>query len=67
MALVVCVVDDGFIWERSTIMLLLVEPTATFYIWADISGLPPPLNDSLVFLEECVKRQIICVVSLVNC
>ena len=39
------------------------EPTATFYIWANISGLPPPLNDSLVFLEECAKNKIICVVS----
>lgn len=39
------------------------EPTATFYIWADISRLPPPLNDSLVFLEECAKHKIICVVS----
>jgi len=37
------------------------KPTATFYIWADISGLPPPLNDSLVFLEECTKHKIICV------
>lgn len=37
------------------------KPTATFYIWADISGLPPPLNDSLVFLEECAKHKVICV------
>jgi aspartate/methionine/tyrosine aminotransferase len=37
------------------------EPHATFYVWADLSGLPPPLNDCLVFLEECVKHQIICV------
>jgi len=37
------------------------KPTATFYIWADISRLPPPLNDSLVFLEECAKHKIICV------
>jgi aspartate/methionine/tyrosine aminotransferase len=21
------------------------EPTATFYIWADLSDLPPPIND----------------------
>ena len=38
------------------------EPTATFYVWADISGLKEPLNDSLVFLEECLKRKVICVV-----
>lgn len=39
------------------------EPTATFYVWADLSSLPAPLNDCLVFLEECIKRKIICVVS----
>lgn len=37
------------------------KPTATFYIWADLSALPPPLNDCLVFLEECVKNKVICV------
>jgi len=37
------------------------KPTATFYIWGDLSNLPPPLNDSLVFLEECVKHKVICV------
>lgn len=37
------------------------KPAATFYIWADLSLLPPPLNDCLVFLEECVKFQVICV------
>lgn len=37
------------------------KPTATFYIWADISNLPAPLNDSLVFLEECAKHKVICV------
>eukprot|EP00804_Cyclotella_cryptica_P022017 CCRYP_000936-RA/>CCRYP_000936-RA protein AED:0.04 eAED:0.04 QI:100/1/1/1/0.85/0.75/8/3698/492 len=37
------------------------KPTATFYIWADISSLPCPLNDCLVFLEECVKYKVICV------
>jgi aspartate/methionine/tyrosine aminotransferase len=37
------------------------KPTATFYVWADISALPCPLNDCLVFLEECVKYKVICV------
>jgi len=37
------------------------KPTATFYIWADLSSLPHPLDDCLVFLEECVKRNVICV------
>ena len=37
------------------------KPTATFYVWADLSQLPPPLNDCLVFLEECVKHKVVCV------
>ena len=37
------------------------EPTATFYIWADLSALPSPINDCLCFLEECVKHHVICV------
>lgn len=37
------------------------KPTATFYIWADLSALPHPLDDCLVFLEECVKHKVICV------
>ncbi len=37
------------------------KPCATFYIWGDLSDLPPPLNDSLVFLEECVRSKVICV------
>jgi aspartate/methionine/tyrosine aminotransferase len=37
------------------------KPTSTFYVWADLSGLPPPLNDCLVFLEECTKHKCICV------
>ena len=36
-------------------------PSATFYIWGDLSDLPPPLNDALVFLEECVRSKVICV------
>jgi aspartate/methionine/tyrosine aminotransferase len=37
------------------------KPISTFYIWADLSSLPSPLNDCLVFLEECVKYKIVCV------
>jgi len=37
------------------------QPNATFYVWADLSSLPKPLNDSLVFLNECTKHKIICV------
>jgi aspartate/methionine/tyrosine aminotransferase len=37
------------------------KPNATFYVWADISSLPPPLDDCLVFLEECTKHKVIVV------
>jgi aspartate/methionine/tyrosine aminotransferase len=37
------------------------QPTATFYVWASLESLPPPLNDCLVFLEECVKHKVVCV------
>jgi len=37
------------------------KPTATFYIWACLSKLPPPLNDCLVFLEECIRHNVVCV------
>lgn len=49
-----------FLLEALPKMGIKVEwkPIATFYIWADISGLPPPLNDCLVFLEECAKHKI---------
>jgi hypothetical protein len=30
-------------------------------VWAGLSQLPPPLNDCLVFLEECTKFKVICV------
>jgi aspartate/methionine/tyrosine aminotransferase len=36
-------------------------PDATFYIWVDLSGLAPPLNDGLVFFEELLKEKAICV------
>jgi len=36
-------------------------PTATFYIWADLSALPHPIDDCLVFLEEAVRHKVICV------
>ena len=38
-----------------------LKPSATFYIWADLSLLQPPLNDCLVFFEECIRAKVICV------
>lgn len=42
-------------------IIVTMIPSCTFYIWADLSKLIPPLNDSLVFLEECTKYQCIIV------
>jgi aspartate/methionine/tyrosine aminotransferase len=52
-----------FLLSKLADMGILVKwkPTATFYVWADLSHLPPPLNDCLVFLEECVKHKVVCV------
>ncbi|KAI8097165.1 aminotransferase [Halteromyces radiatus] len=36
-------------------------PRATFYIWLDLSALPPPINAGLVFFEECLKEKTILV------
>ncbi|CAM9563466.1 unnamed protein product [Phaeothamnion confervicola] len=36
-------------------------PRATFYIWADVAGLPEPLNDGVTFFEEALKANVICV------
>ena len=35
-----------------------VPPEATFYIWLDLSGLAPPLNNGLVFFEELLKVNV---------
>ncbi|KAL7423127.1 hypothetical protein Q5752_002427 [Cryptotrichosporon argae] len=41
-----------------------VPPQATFYIWLDVSALPAPLNNGLVFFEELLKEKCICVPGL---
>ncbi|KAI9321812.1 aminotransferase [Dichotomocladium elegans] len=38
-----------------------VEPQATFYIWLDLSNLPPPINIGLNFFEECLREKVIVV------
>ncbi|KAI4524622.1 PLP-dependent transferase [Schizophyllum commune Loenen D] len=36
-----------------------VPPTSTFYIWLDLTNLPPPLNNGLTFFEELLKEKTI--------
>jgi hypothetical protein len=37
------------------------DANSTFYIWADISKLPSPLNDSISFFKEALKHKVITV------
>lgn len=37
------------------------EPAGTFYVWANLSKLPPPLNDGLSFFKEGLKEKVITV------
>jgi aspartate/methionine/tyrosine aminotransferase len=37
------------------------EPQATFYIWTNLAKLPEPINNGLVFFEECLKERVIVV------
>ena len=37
------------------------EPEGTFYVWADLSGLPAPLNDADSFFQAALDERVICV------
>jgi aspartate/methionine/tyrosine aminotransferase len=37
------------------------EPEATFYIWANLSDLPAPLDNGIQFFEEALTVNVICV------
>lgn len=38
-----------------------VEPEGTFYVWANLAQLPPPLNDGLSFFEAGLEEKVITV------
>ena len=42
-------------------MRLDVEPEGTFYVWADLAGLPEPLNDGMEFFQAALEHRVICV------
>jgi aspartate/methionine/tyrosine aminotransferase len=42
-------------------MRLDMEPQGTFYCWADVSRLPPAINDGRSFLKAALKEKVICV------
>ncbi len=42
-------------------VLVEVEPAGTFYVWANLSQLPPPLNDGMQFFEAGLAEKVITV------
>lgn len=52
------VMIDGL---RAAGLRLELEPEGTFYCWADVSALPPGLDDGMSFFRRALERQVICV------
>ena len=42
-------------------MIIEAEPQGTFYIWANLSQLPEPLNDGITFFEAGLEERVITV------
>jgi aspartate/methionine/tyrosine aminotransferase len=42
-------------------MLVETEPAGAFYVWANLSRLPKPLNDGMSFFRESLKEKVIIV------
>ena len=38
-----------------------VAPEGTFYVWASLSRLPPPLDDGMAFFRAALEKKVICV------
>jgi len=36
-------------------------PDGTFYVWGNLAGLPPPLNDGMAFFRAALERKVIVV------
>ena len=52
---------DYMVRELEAMGIAAKKPKATFYIWSDVSALPPPLNNCVVFFEYCIRHKVICV------
>jgi aspartate/methionine/tyrosine aminotransferase len=52
-----------YVVERLTRMGIKVnaKPMGGFYVWADLSNLPKPINDSMAFFEEGLLEKVITV------
>jgi N-succinyldiaminopimelate aminotransferase len=38
-----------------------LEPEGTFYVWASLESLPPPLDDGMSFFRAALEKKVICV------
>ncbi|MCA9937165.1 MAG: pyridoxal phosphate-dependent aminotransferase [Anaerolineales bacterium] len=52
-----------FVLARLRALGIIVEsePRGTFYVWANLAQLPPPLNDGMAFFEAGLNEQVITV------
>lgn len=52
-----------FMLERLRTMGISADavPDGSFYVWANLSDLPPPLNDGMAFFEQGLKHKVISV------
>ena len=53
----------AYTMERLRAMGIVIEaePVGSFYVWANLAQLPPPLNDGLSFFKEGLKEKVITV------
>lgn len=49
---------DYMVAELAKLGIKARRPESTFYIWADVSGLPPPLNNGVIFFEYCIRHKV---------
>ncbi|MFN8672332.1 MAG: pyridoxal phosphate-dependent aminotransferase [Candidatus Sericytochromatia bacterium] len=62
-------IQEHFLYKRNYMLdrlkkmniIVETEPEGTFYFWANLSKLPPPLNDGFKFFEEGLKNNFITV------
>jgi hypothetical protein len=52
---------DFLIEQLTALGISVRKPEATFYIWADTSKLPAPINNGVIFFEYCIRFKVICV------
>ena len=39
----------------------IARPDGTFYVWGNLAGLPPPLNDGMAFFRAALEKKVITV------